>query len=49
LWMMQMLRSPRFSRPDSAELALPRSWGWIVTAAVVLLVYVVVLGPGIQF
>ena len=49
LWMMNMLRSPRFSRPDSAELALPRSWGWIVAAAVVLVVYVVVLGPGIRF
>ena len=49
LWMMRMLRSPRFSRPDSAELALPRSWGWIVAAAVALLIYVAVLGPGIQF
>ena len=49
LWMMRMLRSPRFSRPDSAELALPRSWGWIVAAAVALLMYVAVLGPGIQF
>ena len=49
LWMMRMLQSPRFSRPDSAELALPRSWGWIVAAAVALLIYVAVLGPGIQF
>ena len=49
LWMMQMLRSPRFKRLDSVELALPRSWGWIVAAAVVLVVYVVVLGPGIRF
>ena len=49
LWMMRMLRSPRFGRPDSAELALPRSWGWIVMAAVALLIYVVVLGPGIRF
>ena len=49
LWMMRMPRSPRFNRPDSAELALPRNWGWIVAAAVALLIYVVVLGPGIQF
>jgi hypothetical protein len=49
LWMMQFLRNPRFGRPDAAELALPRSWGWIVAAALVLVVYVVVLGPGIRF
>jgi hypothetical protein len=49
LWMMNFLRDPRSGRPDSAELVLPRSWGWIAAAAVVLGVYVVVLGPGIRF
>ena len=49
LWMMHLLRRPRPIRSDSAELALPRSWGWVVAGAVVLLVYVVVLGPGIHF
>ena len=49
LWMMRLLRSPRFSQPDSAELAMPRSWGWIVASALVLVAYVVVLGPGIRF
>jgi hypothetical protein len=49
LWMMRMLRGPRVSRANSAELMLPRSWGWIVTAGVALLAYVVILGPGIKF
>ena len=49
LWMVRRLWSPHFSRPGSVELALPRRWGWIVASAAVLLVYVVVLGPGIRF
>ncbi len=49
LWMMCLLRSPRVDRPNRRELSLPCSWGWIVAATVAVVVYVVVLGPGIRF
>jgi hypothetical protein len=49
LWMMQLMRGPRFSSAGVPPLVLPRSWSWIVASGVVLLAYVFVLGPGIRF
>lgn len=48
-WMTQLLRTDRFKPEAGESIALPRSWPWIITAALVLLFHVLVLGPSIEF
>jgi hypothetical protein len=49
-WMTQLLRNER-RFPPSAEIALsiPRSWAWLVAAALTAAVFITVLGPSIRF
>lgn len=49
-WMAQLLRDERrFAAHESEALGLPRSTGWLAAGAVVALLFVFVLGPGIRF
>lgn len=48
-WMGMLLRGPRVR---STELQMPeitRSWGWIVAAGVVAVLFIAVLGPGLKW
>ena len=48
-WMWTLLRGPRI---PSSELQMPeiqRSWGWIVVAILVAILFIAVLGPGVKF
>lgn len=48
-WMWTLLHGTRF---PSSELQMPeiqRSWGWIVVAIVLAIVFIAVLGPGVKF
>lgn len=50
LWMMELLRGgwiPPGSAPDPPP--IPRSWGWIATAAIGACLWVALLGPGLKF
>jgi len=50
LWMVDWLHGERI--PSGAEpepMPIPRSWPWIVAAAVLAVAFVVVLGPGVRF
>lgn len=48
-WMAQMLKTRWFPLADSTPIAIPRRWGWIAAAVVLLVVHIAVLGPGIRF
>ena len=48
-WGPQYLRGNIIPRAGVSPIAIPRSTGWIATAAVVGLVFVAILGPGITF
>jgi hypothetical protein len=48
-WGPQLLRGDSIPRADVPPTAIPRSIGWLVLAAVVTFVFVVVFGPGIHF
>jgi hypothetical protein len=48
-WMWTLLRGPRI---PSSELQMPRiqrSWGWMVVAIILAIVFIAVLGPGVKF
>ena len=48
-WMWMLLRGPRI---PSSELQMPeiqRSWGWMVVAIILAIVFIAVLGPGVKF
>ncbi len=48
-WMWTLLHGPRI---PSSELQMPeieRSWGWMIAAGVLAIVFVTVLGPGVTF
>lgn len=47
-WMTQLLWTPRYPPVSRVPLAIERSSGWIVVAAVAALVFVAVLGPGLR-
>jgi hypothetical protein len=50
LWMMNWLKGDRIPLGSEPEpLPIRRSWPWIVTAFVLALAFVVVLGPGVRF
>jgi hypothetical protein len=48
-WGPQYLRGNIIPRATVLPIAIPRSTGWIITAAGVALVFVAILGPGIAF
>jgi hypothetical protein len=49
-WMAQLLHRPaRVGATTGPALAIERSVAWITVAAVVAVVFVFVLGPGVQF
>ncbi len=50
LWMMNWLKGDRIPLGSAPEpMPIRRSWPWIVTAFVLALAFVVVLGPGVRF
>jgi hypothetical protein len=50
LWMTEWLKGDTIPLGSEAEpLPIPRSWGWIVTAAIAACAFVAVLGPGLSF
>ena len=49
LWGPQFFRDPDFAPTSEEPIPIARSWGWIATAAIVAVVFVAVLGPGIRF
>jgi hypothetical protein len=50
LWMMNGLKGDRIPLGSEPEpMPIRRSWQWIVTAFVLALAFVVVLGPGVRF
>jgi hypothetical protein len=49
LWAPQWLRGTSIpAGPDAAPMPIPRSWAWIVAAAVVGTCFILMLGPGIR-
>lgn len=48
-WMTDLLRGPAYPEAKGAPLAIDRSLGWIVLAAGTALVFVAILGRGLQF
>jgi hypothetical protein len=50
LWMMYLLKGERIpSGSDPEPIPIRRSWLWIMTAVILALGFVMVLGPGIRF
>jgi hypothetical protein len=49
LWGPQFFLDPEFALTSGEPIPIARSWGWIATAAIVAVVFVSVLGPGIRF
>jgi hypothetical protein len=50
LWAPQWLRGRSIpSGPDAAPMPIPRSWAWIVAAAVIAICFILVLGRGLRF
>jgi hypothetical protein len=45
----QFFLDPDFAPTNEEPIPIARSWGWIATAAIVAVVFVSVLGPGIRF
>jgi hypothetical protein len=48
-WGPQFYRDPDFAPASEGPIRITRSWGWIATAAIVAVVFIAVLGPGIRF
>jgi hypothetical protein len=48
-WGPQLLRDPNIPSASGPVKALARSWGWVILASIVGLVFIIVLGPGIHF
>jgi hypothetical protein len=49
LWGPQFFLDPDFAPTGEEPIPIARSWAWIATAAIVAVVFVIVLGPGIHF
>ena len=47
-WGPQMLRDPHWLVSSTPPAAIPRNWGWIVTGLLLALLFVVILGPGVN-
>jgi hypothetical protein len=48
-WMTELLRTPAYPAASGVPLAIHRSVGWIALGATTALVFVALLGPGLQF
>jgi hypothetical protein len=48
-WMWTLLRGPRIPDSNTQLPEIERSWGWIAAAVILALVFVAVLGPGVNF
>lgn len=48
-WMGMMLRGPRIPSSSLQMPPLTRSWGWIVAAGVLAILFVAILGPSVKF
>lgn len=48
-WMSQMLKTKWFPERSGSVISIERNWTWIVLAGILLVLHVVVLGPGVQF
>jgi hypothetical protein len=50
LWMTNLLRGGQIPPGSQAEpVPIPRSWGWIVVAAIAACVFIAAVGPGLRF
>jgi hypothetical protein len=49
LWGPQFFRDPDFAPTSEEPIPIARSWGWIAMAAIMAVMFVSVLGPGIRF
>ena len=50
LWMTDWLKGSRVPLGGEPEpMPIRRSWPWVVTAGILALAFVVVLGPGVRF
>ena len=48
-WGAQLLWDEAITLGSEVPLTIPRSWGWILAAGVVALLFISFLGPGIRF
>lgn len=48
VWMRQWFRNPRFGPTPLQMPLLTRSWAWIVSAAILGIAFIAILGPGIR-
>jgi hypothetical protein len=47
-WMSQMLKTKWFPEVSEERVAIERNWTWVVIAALLALVHIFVLGPGVE-
>jgi hypothetical protein len=48
-WMGLLLRGPRVRSTELQMPAITRSWGWIIAAGILVVVFVAVMGPGFKW
>ena len=48
-WMGTLLRGPRIPSSTLQMPPLTRSWGWIIAGAVLAILFIAILGPGVKF
>ncbi len=48
-WMWSLLRNPRIPNSDLQMPEIERNWGWTVTAVILAIGFITLLGPGINF
>lgn len=48
-WMAQLFKTRWFPRTGARAIAIPRQWSWRFAAAVLLVLHIALLGPGIRF
>jgi hypothetical protein len=48
-WMWTLLQGPRIPKSELQMPEIGRSWGWIIAAAILAVVFVAGLGPGVKF
>jgi len=48
-WMWTLFRSPRIPLGETRMLEIERSWGWMVAAVILSVLFIAGLGPGVRF